>query len=138
LPRNARVYKHTWNSLKREATCQKYYLAQKIQKVPITLRYSKNKMLIGKRKGCGSRDISILKLSIGGRSVVCFMQCSFHLGERARGTNKTGSSLGARVVLKAVEKRKVSYPSRKSNPEFLIVQPLAQSLYPPSYLRFIN
>lgn len=73
----------------------------------------------------GNIDLIILRLSVRGRCVANLTLRSLYRGERVAGTNRTGRYIGPRADLVYVKKRIISYPSRESNPEFLIFQPLA-------------
>jgi hypothetical protein len=53
--------------------------------------------------------------------------------ERTSGTYLIGGWVGPRAVLDAVAKRKIPSSRRESNPRTPIVQPVAYSLYRPSY-----
>jgi hypothetical protein len=80
--------------------------------------------------GCGGIAPRILDLGTRWRWVVSFTTRPLYPRERSPGTHLIGSWVGPRAVRKAVVKRKIRSPSRKSNPRTPIVQSVAQR--PPS------
>jgi hypothetical protein len=59
--------------------------------------------------------------------------CYFSAEETGPGTHPTEGTVGPRAGLDVVEKRNISCPYRESNPDLLVIQPVAWSLHQLSY-----